>query len=256
MPSFLSRKAWTWTIAIFFFIVLASPFLIIVPDNVKATGPGFISVSGTGFAIDGVPFTSSGTRLIGLDETTAVAMAIRAHVSGLSGEWGKNMNFPVPDTGKLNVNNLSQLWYAFFWFCAHYDIDLVRLSSGDQWATKVCHEAWRDHPTQYFQVLDEMLKQAYYRGVYVELNMAGGCTGTAPDYFYGYGQQRPSSISDQITDLNKAEGKVYHLYLDYITATIQHLDASPYTNAIFAYDVYNEPDGSPFWAHNQVKFRT
>jgi len=256
MPSLFSRKAWSATIAVFFFIVLASPFLIIMPDNVKATGPGFISVSGTQFTMDSIPFSSSGTRLVGLDETTAVAMAIRAHVSGLSGEWGKNMNFPVPDTGKLNVNDLTQLWYAYFWFCAHYGLNLVRMSNADQWATEICFEAWRDHPTQYFQVLDEMLKQAYARGIYVELNMAGGCTGTAPNYFYEYGQQRPSSVSDQITDLNKAEGKVYHLYLDYITANIQHLDASPYTNAIFAYDVYNEPDCSPFWAHNQIKFGT
>lgn len=222
-------------------LLFVSVFLVpLTAPSVQATALGIIRVSGTNFTINGSPMT---TPLVGVDETTAVAMAIRAHVSGLSGEYGKNMNFPVPNTGKLNVNNLTQLWYAYFWFCAHYSINLVRFSSGDYWGTKISYEAWRDHPTQYFQVLDEMLKQAYYRGVYVELNMAGGI-----DYQFG--------ATDHIYDLNRATGKAYHNYLDYMTATIAHLDASPYTNAIFAYDVNNEPDGSSYWAHDQVKFRT
>jgi len=239
----LRKRLWSLGIVALFFIGLIPLTL----PSAQATSVGFIRVNGTGFTVDGNPMI---TPLVGVDETTAVVFAIEAYVNRYSIYWGKNMNFPVPDTGQLAVTNLSQLWYAYFWFCAQYSINLVRFSSADAWATEICYAAWRDHPTQYYAVLDEMTKQAYLRGIYIQLNMAG-----SQDFpYYSFG------ASDSVINLNKAVGHAYHNYLDYLQGTMNHMDASPYTNTIFSYDVWNEPDhdrvNTAYWHDNEIAFRT
>jgi hypothetical protein len=223
-------------------------FLSFVPNNVKATEPGLIGVSGTHYTIDGTPFPSY-YYLKGVDETTAWVYAIMAYCNGDSGYWGMNMNFPGP-IGQIQCYSLDGLWSQYFWYMNYYGLNLVRFSSGDSWATDICYQAYINHPTQYYEILEEMMKQADIHSVYFELNMAGGCAGIAPNYFYQYGG------TGQITDLSHTVGTAYHNYLDYITDTIAYCDGSTYTNAIFAYDVYNEPEGSPFWNHDQIAFRT
>jgi hypothetical protein len=217
--------------------------------TVQVSTVGFIEVDGTGFTIDGAPFPLS-FRLIGVDETTALTFAVRAYCEGITADWGKNMNFPVPDTGKLNVSSLSGLWHSYFGFLSHYGLNLVRFSNGDSWATAINYQAWLNHETAYYQVLEEMVKQAASYGIFIDLNLAGSAE--FPLYDFG--------AADSVLDLNKNTGHAYHNYLAYVEGIMSYLDSSEYTNAIFSYDVWNEPDHDAvdyvYWQGDQIAFRT
>lgn len=209
----------------------------------------FIGVSGTNFTKDGVPFGTN-ERLVGVDDTTAWVFAINAYCNGVVGDWGKNMNFPSEGGQMMNISTLTQLWNTYFWYANYYNLNIVRFSSGDDWATEICYLAWLNHPTEYYQVLYDMMKQAWSVGIYIDLNMAGSAE--YPLYnFAGTGT---------VFDLSHSVGTAYHNYLDYLNATMIYCDACIFTDAIFSYDVWNEPDhnsvNTGYWSGNQIAFRT
>lgn len=224
-------------------LLLLSMITIIPVQGSSAASPGFIGVSGT--HLTGV---GSSTPFVGVDDTIVWADAIEAYVNGNAQYWGRNMNFPgFNSAGRLGVDSLSELWYSYFWFCDHYGLAWVRMQNGDTWSSQIAYEAWRDHPTQFYQVLDEMLRQANAKGIHVTLTLAGGGT---PMYDYGgSGSVYAYSIED---------GSAYQNYLRFVKAVIAHCDASPYNNAIFTYDVFNEPDSdsvdAAFWHEDKEAF--
>jgi|GEM_PF-6117207 len=178
--------------------------------------------------------------MIGVDDTVVWAWAVEAYVNGNTQFYGWNMNFPgFNSAGRLDAHSISQLWYAYFWFCAHHNLKWVRMQNGDAWSSQIMYEAWKNHPAQFWAVLDEMLHQAYNRGTYVSLTLAGG--GKLFNYDGTGNVFIPSHES----------GSAYANYLLYVKSVMAHCDASPFTNAIFSYDTFNEPDAdaanAAFW---------
>jgi hypothetical protein len=215
----------------------------------QAALPSVVGISGQHLTIGGVNETQS---LVGVNDTVAFAFAVDAYVNGHTAELGYNMNFPgffgYPNNIKIQVSNVSQFFYAYFWFCAHYGIRLVRFSCGDSWATGLVYQAWLHHPAQYYQLLDILLQRAWSRGIYIDLNLAG--SQAYPLYAFG--------AADSVLDLNSVAGHAYANYLAYLQGTMNHCDASIYTSAIFSYDVWNEPDHSSvvkgYWHTNKALF--
>jgi len=222
-------------------VLLALSIVALVPS--PAAAQGIVSVSGTQLMVTG---NNTIIQLMGVDDSTALIYALQAYVNDRPENWGKNMNFPEPDIGQLKVTNLSQMWYAYFWFCAYYNLSLVRIGASDAWATEIMYRAWHDDPVNYYAVLDEMCDQADSRGVYIELVLAG--SQEWPLYSFG--------ANDSVLDLNRTVGHAYHNYLDYVNGTVQHLSPQ---NAILAFDVWNEPDhikvAKSYWGSDQLKFK-
>ena len=209
--------------------LLLAAGLILIPQSAQATALPAISVSGTHITVGG---TNAASTIQGFDETTALIFAVDAYVNGQTANWGKNMNFPVPDSGKLAVDSLPELWYAYFWFCAHYNMQAVRIGAGDIWGTGMLYNAWKNHPTQFFQVLDEMCHQANDRGIYVELVIAG--SQEYPVYTFGG--------TGTVWTHSHAAGTAYQNYFLYAKSIANHFNSSSYNSALFAVDCWNEPD--------------
>jgi PKD repeat protein len=210
-------------------------------------GLGHIGVWGTKLELNGLNISST---FQGFDETTALTYAIDAYVNGHTQYWGKNMNFPVPDTGQLQVTSLSELWYAYFWFAAHYNMQSVRIGVADIWSTGIFYNAWKNHPTQFFQVLDEMLHQASDRGIYVYLVLAG--SQEYPVYSFGG--------SGSVFTHSHTTGTAYQNFYLYEKAVIQHFNSSAYNSMLMAIDTWNEPDHTSvvagYWGTNKAAFHT
>jgi PKD repeat protein len=236
--SFAMRRV----LAIALIILLFLSMIPMAPSAEAASPPGFLSVSGTRLSGSGTSST-----LVGVDDTVVWAWAVEAYVNGKTQNSGWNMNFPgFNSAGRLNVNSVSQLWYSYFWFCEHYNLKWVRMQNGDTWSSQIMYEAWKDHPTQFWAVLDEMMHQAYDRGIYISLTLAGGGN---PLTYGGTGNAFIHSHEP---------GSAYSNYLLFVRSVMAHCDASPYTNVIFSYDTFNEPDSdtanSAFWHGDKTAF--
>jgi hypothetical protein len=222
----------------------------------SGTGTIYSSSLLTGFRVNGVHIMLDGrvtwTTYSGVDETTALIFAVYAYCNGHTADWGKNMNFPFATTSssvaQLTVNNLTQLWYAYFWFCDYYNMRIVRIGVADAWGSQIMYEAWLNHRGAFFQVLDEMTKQASIRGIYIELVLSG--TQGYPAYNYG-------GTGDVWTHSHAAGTAYQNMYL-YQKDVIQHFNSSAYNRAIFAFDAFNEPDhnimDTNYWHGDMAKF--
>jgi PKD repeat protein len=220
-------------------ISLACLLLIcLLPTPVSAAVPGRIGVNGTSLTVGGANITST---MIGVDECTVFVYAVDAYCEGHTQNWGMNMNFPFATSteyARLDCNDLTSLWHQYFWLCAHYGLKQVRIQNGDTWSSQIIYEAWLNHRTLFFDVVDEMLKEANQHGVYVCFNLAG--IQNIPAYNYGG--------TGSIFAHSHAAGSAYDNYFHYVRSVIAHCDASSNTNAIFSYDTFNEPDHDQIYA--------
>ena len=219
-------------------MALAAVLLIATP----ALAMGMVGVSGEDLTIDGERASGLG----GVDESTALIFALQAYCHGQVEDWGRNMNFPGPDTGQLDCDSLLELWHQYFWLCDHYDLGLVRIGASDMWGSKVMHEAWLWHRAAFMDVLSTMLHEAEEHGVYVCLVLAG--SQQYPLYAFG----GSGSVLD-------SSSQAYANYISYCTDVISNVDAMNSTAALFSYDVWNEPDhlsvNKAYWAGDQLMFR-
>jgi len=218
-------------------MALAAVLLIATP----ALAMGMVGVSGEDLTIDGERASGLG----GVDESTALIFALQAYCHGQVEDWGRNMNFPGPDTGQLDCDSLLELWHQYFWLCDHYDLGLVRIGASDMWGSKVMHEAWLWHRAAFMDVLSTMLHEAEEHGVYVCLVLAG--SQQYPLYAFG----GSGSVLD-------SSSQAYANYISYCTDVISNVDAMNSTAALFSYDVWNEPDhlsvNKAYWAGDQLMF--
>lgn len=199
---------------------------ITATPSASAATLGRVGASGTSITVGGVPISTS---FVGFDDTTILAYAVRAFISGITSDAGKNMNFPVPDVGKLTVSTVDQLWSSFFDCAHHYGFNLVRISNGDAWSTRISYDAWVNHTAAFYAILDSMCHWAEESGVWVCLNLVG----TQGYPFYAFGG------TGSVLDLSKASGTAYNHYLSFLQGVMAHLESS---DAIFSFDVWNEPD--------------
>ncbi|MEM0448693.1 MAG: hypothetical protein QW520_02600, partial [Methanomassiliicoccales archaeon] len=183
---------------------------------------------------------------VGVDDTTVLVFAVLAHCYEESSFWGKNMNFPSPDDEVLKCGSLADLWHQYFWLCNYYGLNLVRLGASDMWGTKVLFEAWRDRTSSFYEVLNEMLRQANEHGVWVCLVLAGS-------------QEYPAYNFRGEGSVFEVGSEAYVNYIEYCAAIMSVMDTSDYSRAIFSYDCWNEPDhlsvNKAHWKGDQMKFR-
>jgi len=219
-------------------LALLAVLLIATP----ALAMGTVEVSGEDLTIGGV----SASSLVGVDESTALVFAVLAHCEGQVQYWGKNMNFPEPDTGTLECDELIELWHQYFWLCNYYDLNLVRIGFQDKWATGIAYTAWTNHQAMFLEVIDVMLHEAAEHEVYVELTLAG--SQEWPAYTFG-----GSGNAFDVTST------AFRNFIIYESALINATDAMDNHTAIFAYDCWNEPDSNQmnaaYWDGDQVLFR-
>lgn len=184
---------------------------------------------------------------VGVDDTTVLIYAMLAHCEGEDSAWGRNMNFPHPDSGKLSCNEIGELWHQYFWLCRYYELTLVRIGASDSWGTRVMFEAWRDHPSSFGEVISSMLHEAAEHGVMVCLVMAG--SQEHPLYaFGGWG-----SVLD-------TSSQAYGNYIQYCAGVMAITDSCEESSALFSYDCWNEPDhlsvNAAHWHGDQLRFRS
>ena len=214
----------------------------LIPSSVSATaGVSHVSVSGTHLEAGGSTITFRG-----FDDTTALEFQMMAYVQGLSTYAGENQNFPYPAGSppfgepaqpRLDVSSNAQFWDEYFTLAHHYGFNLVRLGACSAWTLGIDFNCWASDPIAYYNVLGEMLDAAANHSVYVCLLLSGGDTFT----FAGTGSAFNVSSSAYAH---------YIIYADDVMETLAGYDSLAF------YDMWNEPDASTHWAHDQVAFRT
>ena len=220
------------------FVMILGGFVVFTPDTVDATPLPSIGINGRYLTMGG---TNIPPTWVGVDDTEAWAGAVKAHCEGETAYWGSNVNFPEFGGDFINVDNLTEFWSSYFWFCDHYGIEWVRFSNANTWASAVQDAAYTHHNAAYWEVIDEMLHQATEYGIYVTLNPAGGNIDGGATFYSYHG-------TGEVYNHTHTAGTSYKMYLDFVTAIIAHCDASPYSSAIFTYDMFNEPDCDALYA--------
>ena len=233
-----------------FVSLLLAAGLVLVPNTVEATALPAIGVSGTHITVGGV---NAASTFKGFDETTGLVFALDVYCNGHTQHYGKNQNFPAATTStyqaQLNVATLGQFWYAYFWFCAHYGFQTVRIGAADIWGTTIMYQAWKDSQVKFFQVLDEMCAYADARGIYLDITLAGAQEW--PSYAFGG--------SGNVYTHSHVAGTAYQNYYLYAKSVLNHFNSSAHNNAVFSIDVFNEPDhdivNTNFWAGSDATFQ-
>lgn len=215
-------------------LAMLLPGMIIICDTPSASAAssyGRVTVSGTNILING-QVTSE--QFYGVVETTALQNAILAYIYGQTGVAGKTSHLNGPDTSNQGYipyhETAEQFWHQYFAITAYYDCNLVRMGAGDKWGTSLQYEAWLYHRAEYIDLVKVMCAEAEEHGVYLCFVIAG--SQEYPTYTYG----GSGSVFDTTST-------AYANYIAYAKDTMQALDGQ---NAIFMYDVFNEPD------HDQV----
>jgi len=209
---------------------LLLPGMIVIYDAPSASAApsyGRVSVSGTNIMVNGV-VTSE--KFFGVVETTALQWAILAYINGETGVAGRTSHLNGPDTSGQGYipyhSTAKEFWHQYFAITAYYDCNLVRMGAGDKWGTSVQYEAWKYHHDEYISLLKTMCEEAEQHGVWLCFVMAG--SQEYPTYTYG----GSGSVFD-------TSSSAYANYIAYVKDTMRALDGQ---NAIFMYDVFNEPD--------------
>jgi len=216
-------------------LALLLPGMIIICDTPSASAAssyGRVTVSGKNILIGG-QVTSE--QFYGVVETTALQNAILAYIYGQTGVAGKTSHLNGPDTSKQGGyipyhKDAEEFWDQYFAITAYYHCNLVRMGAGDRWGTSIQYEAWLYHHDEYINLLKVMCAEAEEHGVYLCFVIAG--SQEVPAYTYG-----------GIGSVFDTASTAYAHYITYAKDTMQALDGQ---NAIFMYDVFNEPD------HDQV----
>lgn len=211
-------------------LALLLPGMIIIfeaPSTSAASSYGRVSVSGTNIMINGV---TTSQQFFGVVETTALQWAIVAYINGDMTVAGKTSHLNGPDTSNQGYipyhETAEQFWHQYFAITAYYDCNLVRMGAGDKWGSSLQYEAWLYHHDQYISLLKTMCAEAEKHGVWLCFVLAG--SQEYPTYTYG----GSGSVFDTTSS-------AYANYIAYAKDTMRALDGQ---NAIFMYDVFNEPD--------------
>jgi hypothetical protein len=226
-------------------IALLLPGMIIIYDAPSASAAdsyGRVSVSGTNIMINGA-VTSE--RFFGVVETTALQFAIMAYINGEMQFAGKTSHLNGPDTSGLDRipynSTPREFWQQYFAITAYYDCNLVRMGAGDKWGTSLQYEAWLYHHDEYISLLKIMCEEAEKYGVWLCFVLAG--SQEYPAYTY----KGSGSVFD-------TSSSAYANYIAYAKDTMRALDSQ---NAIFMYDMFNEPDHdacyTAYWSKNGGK---
>ncbi|MDW5563862.1 MAG: Ig domain-containing protein [Methanomassiliicoccus sp.] len=211
-------------------MALLLPGMIIIcdaPSASAATTYGRVSVSGTQILING---EATSQKFFGQVETTALQYAILAYINGETAVAGKTSHLNGPDTSNQGYipyhETAEQFWHQYFAITAYYDCNMVRIGAGDKWGSSLQYEAWLYHHDEYITLLKTMCAEAEEHGVWLCFVLAG--SQEYPTYTYG----GSGSVFDTTST-------AYANYIAYAKDTMKALDGQ---NAIFMYDVFNEPD--------------
>ena len=193
--------------------------------------PGFVYARGTSFMVNNTPI-----QFFGVNEPTAFPYALIA--SGLYGwanasrYWGENRLFPSgPDARIANVSSADELWRAYFRYLLHYQNvssepfdpspNLLRIWIVDEnFGMEQAYRAWRDHPAEFWGLLDRLVYWADRAGVYL-VPVLGHMDVDRDNAMYD-----PSS-------------PMYARHLDLVRAIVARYDDNP---RIAMWDLWNEAD--------------
>lgn len=206
-------------------IVLSLSLCPLMASPASATASGDITVSGNHFHAGGIDITGS---FIGICDTTLIPYAIWGFIDGQEMYQGMNQNFPGPEgeDGDINADSITELFHSYFWYMEHFGITLLRTGAYDAWATEIMRDAYLNHYAQYHALLDIMLDEAASRDIYVEIVLAGCAEWPTYDY-------------DSTGLVFNEESGAYANYTDYCQGMFSMIVDK---EALFAWDVYNEPD--------------
>ena len=111
-------------------------------------------------------------------------------------------------------NNQTRFWDRYFAYCEYYGLNLVRIGAADHWGTGFQYDAWLNHTSQYYAMLDTMCDRAYAHNVKVVLVIAGSASNSSI-YSFNTPSGNPFVISSQ----------AYNSYVQYAIGTMSHLNA-------------------------------
>jgi hypothetical protein len=189
---------------------------------ISSTSAAVLDTSGSEITIDG----TDGTFLYGVCETTALQYSVWTWIDGNTQFAGMNQNFPSPTSTLSPHATAEQFWHQYFAVCDFYGLNLIRIGAGDAWGSGIQYEAWKNHRTQFIDLLKTMAQQAEDHGVFVCLVLAG--SQEYPTYQYG-----GSGTVFETSSL------AYSNYIAYCKDVMRALDGE---SGIGMYDLFNEPD--------------
>lgn len=204
---------------------------------------GRVTVSGPDILVDGV---KPSHQFYGVVDTTALAFAIETFIDGNREVAGWTSVFNAPDTGThipvIPNDTPDAFWNQYFAQMKYYGVNLVRIGAGDTWGTELQYKAWKNHQTDYFNLLHTMSYYAQANGVWLCFVLAG-----AQEY-PTYGYYGSGSVFDP-------SSTAFANYIEYSKSTMVELENE---NAIAMYDLFNEPDhnnvNAYYWHGDKVRF--